>query len=261
LAADGLADGLARLDGAVGPVLVEIDGEGGEVLDQLLGRLQALAEEENRLSVVSTSRRLIDAVAALAPSPLVQHLCEAPEHERVIAIAFAAVPVRQMLQDIGKENGGLPRLDRLSQEVARIAEALTLLAERQDRADRFGGGGQAGALPVDAGLVRSIIRARRLRDQYLGADLFADPAWDIMLDLLAAQMEGQRVAVSSLCIAAAVPPTTALRWIKSLTDLGLLVRAADPQDGRRVYVELAPEAAKALFAYLEAAQRVVPLLL
>ncbi len=49
---------------------------------------------------------------------------------------------------------------------------------------------------------------------------------------------GNRVAVSSLCIAAAVPATTALRWIKALTDRGLFVRAADPQDGRRVYIEL-----------------------
>jgi hypothetical protein len=41
-------------------------------------------------------------------------------------------------------------------------------------------------------------------------DLFADPGWDILLDLYAARQEGKQVSVSSLCIAAAVPPTTAL---------------------------------------------------
>jgi DNA-binding MarR family transcriptional regulator len=67
--------------------------------------------------------------------------------------------------------------------------------------------------------------------------------------------------VSSLCIAAAVPATTALRWIKTLTDMGLLVRSADPQDGRRVYIELAPGAAARLEAYLGAAHRIAPVVL
>jgi hypothetical protein len=44
-----------------------------------------------------------------------------------------------------------------------------------------------------------------MREQFFGPDLFADPAWDILLDLYAARLEQQRVAVSSLCIAAAVP--------------------------------------------------------
>jgi DNA-binding transcriptional ArsR family regulator len=108
---------------------------------------------------------------------------------------------------------------------------------------------------VDAAFVRSIIRARRLRDQYLRGGLFADPAWDMLLDLMAARQEGQRVAVSSLCIAAAVPATTALRWIKALTDQGLFVRSADPQDGRRVYIELSDQAAAAMGAYLATIQR------
>ena len=45
-----------------------------------------------------------------------------------------------------------------------------------------------------------------------GEGLFADPAWDIMLDLFAARIEGKDITVSSAGIAACVPPTTALRW-------------------------------------------------
>jgi predicted transcriptional regulator len=63
--------------------------------------------------------------------------------------------------------------------------------------------------------------------------LFADPAWDMLLDLLQAEIAQHRVPVSSLCIAAAVPATTALRWIKTMTDVGLFKRRADPHDGRR----------------------------
>ena len=69
------------------------------------------------------------------------------------------------------------------------------------------------------------------------------------------------MAVSSLCIAAAVPPTTALRWIKTLTDLKIVLRDADTQDGRRVYIELAPQYVAVMDAYFRAAQRISPLLL
>ena len=62
----------------------------------------------------------------------------------------------------------------------------------------------------------------------------------MLLDLLQAEIAQHRVPVSSLCIAAAVPATTALRWIKTMTDGGLFMRRADPHDGRRVFVELAP---------------------
>ena len=86
----------------------------------------------------------------------------------------------------------------------------------------------------------------------LGEDLFADPGWDILLDLFAAQEEGQQVSVSSLCIAAAVPPTTALRWITNMTEAGYLVRRQDPHDARRVYIELSEAMAGKLKDYFEA---------
>jgi DNA-binding MarR family transcriptional regulator len=88
-----------------------------------------------------------------------------------------------------------------------------------------------------------------LRGRFFADDLFADPAWDMLLDLLQAEIAQLRVPVSSLCIAAAVPATTALRWLKTMTDKGMFVRRADPHDGRRVFVELAPDASVALRRY------------
>src|SRR3546814_4614981 len=66
----------------------------------------------------------------------------------------------------------------------------------------------------------------------------------MLLDLMAAHLSGQRVSVSSLCIAAAVPATTALRWIRALTAHGLFLRQADPSDGRRVFIALSDKAAR-----------------
>jgi DNA-binding MarR family transcriptional regulator len=71
----------------------------------------------------------------------------------------------------------------------------------------------------------------------------------MLLDLLRAEIAQLRVPVSSLCIAPAVPATTALRWLKSMTDKGIFVRRADPHDGRRVFVELSSEASLAMRRY------------
>ena len=103
--------------------------------------------------------------------------------------------------------------------------------------------------PLEIETVRAVIRARRLRGRFFDETLFADPAWDMLLDLLQAEIAQHRVPVSSLCIAAAVPATTALRWIKTMTDAGMFLRRADPHDGRRVFVELAPAASQAMRSY------------
>jgi len=90
--------------------------------------------------------------------------------------------------------------------------------------------------------VREILASRRRRADYFDATLFADPAWDILLDLYAADQEGALVSVSSLCIAAAVPATTALRWIVRLEEAGLICREPDPFDRRRDFLKLSAEA-------------------
>jgi DNA-binding MarR family transcriptional regulator len=117
---------------------------------------------------------------------------------------------------------------------------------------------QTGEAPqVSLEQVRQVIRARRLRSRYFDEEMFADPAWDMLLDLLQAEIAQHRVPVSSLCIAAAVPATTALRWIKTMTDAGLFRRRADPHDGRRVFVELAPQVSEALRRYFKEVGKVV----
>jgi len=109
--------------------------------------------------------------------------------------------------------------------------------------------------PASASQVRDLIKARRLRDQYFDAELFADPAWDMLLDLMAARLEGVKVSVSSLCIAASVPPTTALRWIKTMTDEKIFLRTADEKDGRRIFIELSDEATAGMIGFFSMIRR------
>jgi len=90
-------------------------------------------------------------------------------------------------------------------------------------------------------LVRRLIKARRSRDCHFDPGLFADPAWDILLELYAAELGQVRVSVTSLCIGAAVPATTALRWVNALEKKGMIRRTPDFSDARRTFVSLTPE--------------------
>ena len=104
------------------------------------------------------------------------------------------------------------------------------------------------ALP-EPRLLRRIIRQHQLRARFFDTELFADPAWDILLDLTAARAEHTRVSVTSLCIASGVPPTTALRWISQMTGGGLLERVQDDTDRRRAFIALSDKAAEGMARY------------
>jgi len=89
-----------------------------------------------------------------------------------------------------------------------------------------------------------------MRRQAFAADLFADPAWDMLLELYAIKCEDRRISISKLSFAAGVPSTTALRWIDKLEVEGLVVRTEDPMDARRVWIALSPSGLAAMDSYL-----------
>jgi hypothetical protein len=137
------------------------------------------------------------------------------------------------------------QLLQLSGEVSRIAGALARLSTETVPVFKT----PVGIPDISAAQVMAVIRARRQRDRCFPAGIFADPAWDMMLTLLHAELSHARVSVANLSSGAAVPATTALRWINSMVEKGLFVREADPHDGRRVFVELAPKTSTALRRY------------
>jgi len=104
----------------------------------------------------------------------------------------------------------------------------------------------------EAGVVRRILRQRQQRQRFFDAELFADPAWDMLLDLAAARVERKQVSVTSLCIAAGVPPTTALRWIGQMQHAGLFERVEDKADRRRAFIALTEKAAEGMARYFAA---------
>lgn len=99
-------------------------------------------------------------------------------------------------------------------------------------------------------ITRKLVRMREQRGQFLNPALFSDPMWDILLDLTSARLEQKTVPVSSVCQAAGVPMSTALRQIRSLVDMGLIRRWSDPLDRRRDLLAINDEAMDAMRQYL-----------
>ena len=235
-------------------VWIELDRDQGAVLDRLLDRVDRDADAGLYGAIVCADVALIDPLAARLTSSRVELLVNGGSSDRVAALALACVlPAGGgHLSDIATDNS-TARLRQLSEDVGRIAATLARLSNGPDSVKPLAAA-PAGLTEKPVGevtrhQVQSVIRARRARSRFFSDELFADPAWDMLLDLTQAEIAQVRVPVSSLCIAAAVPATTALRWIKTLTDTGIFLRRSDPHDGRRVFVELAPATSQAMLAY------------
>jgi DNA-binding MarR family transcriptional regulator len=236
---------------AASSIWLELDRDCGAEMDELLEFIAGQARDRQFGAVVSGTAELIDAMAARIDGSAVELIVDGDEMERMaaLAVATARAEIPPRLSDIASDQNA-ERLRQLSDEVGRIAATLARLSSGPGAPARRVEPVVAGDVPdLSAETVRAVIRARRLRTRYFPEHMFADPAWDMLLDLLQAEIAQLRVPVSSLCIAAAVPATTALRWLKSMTDKGIFVRRADPHDGRRVFVELSREASLAMRRY------------
>jgi DNA-binding MarR family transcriptional regulator len=211
----------------------------------------------------------IDGAYSALPAERCHFLVNAADWQAVAILTGVGRRIRKYRVHEGNGQDETLALHRISSELADFARTLARIAEQDESAgnnlrdkpvgfrpapptllDPKGWQAPPSPKPVD---VRAMIKLRRMRDRFFEPSLFADPGWDILLDLYAAADEGKSVSVSSLCIAAAVPPTTALRWITNMTEAGLLVRVQDPGDARRVFIELSPDTLKQMQAYFEIA--------
>ncbi|MET3713576.1 DNA-binding MarR family transcriptional regulator [Sphingomonas trueperi] len=255
LHAETLLDGVQLL-------LLEAEGVPPDLLEPLLIRLGAMAEARGIPLLATVTPGQIDAAIGLLPhSAVVQ--CAPGDVDRLGAIlSLLREPVARLHDGIRDQEK--MRMRRFHEEVARIADSLSRLtrselpergASVRNEAMAFRMDGGSETVETDAAEIRRVIRARRMRAEFFEGDLFADPAWDMLLDLYAAELEHRQISVSSLCIAAAVPPTTALRWIGTLNEAGLFDRKADPSDRRRAYIALSESARRGMERYIAAVKR------
>jgi len=197
--------------------------------DAMFAEICAAIDERGCALICETGLAALDRVAAAIPASVNAHfLVDADPADKLVALAGARRTHFAELRDVARDDA-MQRIDRLQEEVARISRMLGELATqkgglpggpagfalRGEDAEEFPGQLRSpardyAAIPRSfvpdervldrqrAKQVRQMLRQRRMREHYFPADLFADPAWDMLLDLYAARLERQPVSVSSL---------------------------------------------------------------
>jgi hypothetical protein len=265
-----LANGAMHCEGGISfdLLLIDLRSETDQHAKQL-PNISAYLNASNAEAIVWTNLEGLDEAYAALPVSKCQFLVNATVAEMMLIVTKAIRRGKMDLVHNDNRQLEFSALHRISDELADFAKTLARIAEQDDE-NVIGGLAERpvsfrpapaasmlslvaarteAASQISAADIRETIKLRRLRERYFDAELFADPAWDILLDLFAARFEGTNVSVSSLCIAAAVPATTALRWISAMTANGILLRRHDPKDARRVFIELSGETVIQMTSY------------
>ncbi|TCD02287.1 MarR family transcriptional regulator [Erythrobacteraceae bacterium CFH 75059] len=263
----------------LGDVVLVACTEASAAMLASLARLDLTAARTGRSVVVVTALDSLDAVFGCLDQSAAQILVQPARPDRIIALArVRAGRARAVVNEMSAEDRAT--LLRLTEQIEAISRHLGAGPQAGwDAADGRGVVAIAGAsaapragtkadprgamprlrqtrLPLpDPRLVRAVLKHRQQRAALFGADLFADPVWDMLLDLAAARAEHRRVSVTSLCLASGVPPTTALRWLGQMVEAGLVERVRDPDDARRAFVAFTDRTAEAMARYFGQVQQ------
>lgn len=146
-------------------------------------------------------------------------------------------------------------LAEVSREMAHWVPILRRLAEAEQLRDLALGH----TSEINGAAIRSIINARRLRDQYFWPAM-SEATWALLLELFADRLEGERLDVAGLSAATEIPLASALHWIEWLSGRGMVVRYGqeEGEDGAKALVVLTEAGADEMRAYLLAALRLSP---
>src|SRR3546814_17468167 len=85
-------------------------------------------------------------------------------------------------------NSTSEKIQEIVAQIDLLAQQLTAIAQSRSANSCF---------------IRRLLKLRAKRRESLG-DLFGEPAWDILLALYAAELDGQEISVPSSCIASGV---------------------------------------------------------
>lgn len=99
-------------------------------------------------------------------------------------------------------------------------------------------------------VAESLLRQRQQRSDYVSSTLFAEPGWDMLLELYVIENSGSSTAASALMPHSEIPKSTKARWLDHLEQLRLVRRRAHPHEPETEFVELTDEGTRQLEGYL-----------
>ncbi|MFC3579512.1 hypothetical protein [Sphingomonas hylomeconis] len=72
-------------------------------------------------------------------------------------------------------------------------------------------------------LAMALLRIRRARARNLPADLFSEPAWDLLLELFVADAQGSRITGGEVSSRNGIHDSVMSKWLRHMTKIGLLI--------------------------------------
>jgi FixJ family two-component response regulator len=157
----------------------------------------------------------------------------------------------ELLRSMAGLRTELQRLSRLIDDPQPAGQTASAPASTLNSPAAAGSGRLAElSTPALADYIRELLKKETRRRQIGGMDVFGDPAWEMLLDLILAKIEGRRVPVSSACIASGAAMSTALRLVGRLVDEGVLCKQPDLTDRRRHFLIINPRFEVPLLEYL-----------
>ena len=242
-------------DIAIAIVDYNLPGQDGISLIQDLS--QTAEAQGRRLNFIlatgyATKDMAIDALRASAVDILEKPILAADLEQALqrISALHETPTIQDMLLD--KMSSLSMELQRLSQLMGQGAQS-TAIPPHDEAAVR---GGPCAPEPSHhsehklAPFIRELLKTESKRREIGGGGLFGDPAWEMLLDLLLANIEQRQVSVSSACIASGAPMSTALRLVRRLVSDGVLFKIPDETDRRRHFLAINPKFEQPLIDYL-----------
>jgi len=162
---DAAADRIGR-QARASALWIELDRDPGADLDAVLDRVRDDVHEGRFPAIVAAPASLLDPLAAQLPDE-VQLVIDGNEADRAAALAIATSGVLEAgrLSDVASDQN-TARLRQLSDEVSRIAATLARLSATPAAPGQQPSPEAAVDVPdVSVDTVRTVIRARRLRDR------------------------------------------------------------------------------------------------
>jgi len=98
---------------------------------------------------------------------------------------------------------------------------------------------------------RNIMASRKARRKFFPADLFHEPAWEMLMALFIVYENEHTMNVKTLVSCSDAPATTSQRWIDHLHKSGLIDRVTDTIDRRRIDISLSDRGYDAMTKYLK----------
>lgn len=102
-----------------------------------------------------------------------------------------------------------------------------------------------------ADFARQLWWERRLRSRFFPAEIFGEPAWDLILDAYSAQKAGNPLRLSKAHLSACVPPSISERSARSLAAVGIFSVAPVETGKRGLGITLTPASETRVESLLE----------